>query len=333
VSVRVLICDPMPESFVKLLKERGLEVGFANSPPPQLLKELAVGYDALIVRSATKVTAEVIEASPKLKVVARAGAGLDNIDVEAAARRGVKVVNVPEAVANAVAELTLALIFSLLRSVPQAVESLRAGRWDKRLFVGRELAGMTVGVVGLGNIGTLVAEKLIALGARVIAYRRNRQLLERETARIGATAASSLEDLLRRSELVTLHVPYTPETHHLVNSTNIRLLPKGSFLVNTSRAWIVEGRALLEALNSGILEGAAIDVHYHEPPREDWEWELIKHPRVVATPHIGAQTREAGERISQLLAERLLAALLSERAKDLSGRARGSPYVWATTST
>jgi D-3-phosphoglycerate dehydrogenase len=300
---------------VELLRERGLAVDFANSPPPEVLKELAKGYDAIVVRSATKVTAEVIEASPRLKVVARAGAGLDNIDVEAAARRGVKVVNVPEAVANAVAELTLALMLSLLRSIPQAVESLRAGRWDKKVFVGRELAGMTVGVVGLGNIGTLVAEKLVALGARVIAYRRNRQLLEREAARIGVHAASSLEELLRRSELVTLHVPYTAETHHLINSANIRLLPKGSYLVNTSRAWIVEGRALLEALNSGVLEGAAVDVHYHEPPREEWEWELIRHPRVVATPHIGAQTREAGERISELLAEKLLAELSGGRAQ------------------
>jgi D-3-phosphoglycerate dehydrogenase len=300
---------------VELLRERGLAVDFASSPPPEVLKELAKGYDAIVVRSATKVTAEVIEASPRLKVVARAGAGLDNIDVEAAARRGVKVVNVPEAVANAVAELTLALMLSLLRSIPQAVESLRAGRWDKKVFVGRELAGMTVGVVGLGNIGTLVAEKLVALGARVIAYRRNRQLLEREAARIGVHAASSLEELLRRSELVTLHVPYTAETHHLINSANIRLLPKGSYLVNTSRAWIVEGRALLEALNSGVLEGAAVDVHYHEPPREEWEWELIRHPRVIATPHIGAQTREAGERISELLAEKLLAELSGGRAQ------------------
>jgi D-3-phosphoglycerate dehydrogenase len=300
---------------VELLRERGLAVDFANSPPPEVLKELAKGYDAIVVRSATKVTAEVIEASPRLKVVARAGAGLDNVDVEAAARRGVKVVNVPEAVANAVAELTLALMLSLLRSIPQAVESLRAGRWDKKVFVGRELAGMTVGVVGLGNIGTLVAEKLVALGARVIAYRRNRQLLEREAARIGVHAASSLEELLRRSELVTLHVPYTAETHHLINSANIRLLPKGSYLVNTSRAWIVEGRALLEALNSGVLEGAAVDVHYHEPPREEWEWELIRHPRVIATPHIGAQTREAGERISELLAEKLLAELSGGRAQ------------------
>jgi D-3-phosphoglycerate dehydrogenase len=300
---------------VELLRERGLVVDFANSPPPEVLKELAKGYDAIVVRSATKVTAEVIEASPRLKVVARAGAGLDNVDVEAAARRGVKVVNVPEAVANAVAELTLALMLSLLRSIPQAVESLRAGRWDKKVFVGRELAGMTVGVVGLGNVGTLVAEKLVALGARVIAYRRNRQLLEREAARIGVHAASSLEELLRRSELVTLHVPYTAETHHLINSANIRLLPKGSYLVNTSRAWIVEGRALLEALNSGVLEGAAVDVHYHEPPREEWEWELIRHPRVIATPHIGAQTREAGERISELLAEKLLAELSGGRAQ------------------
>jgi len=311
--VRVLICDPMPEQFVKYLVEKGIEVDFAKSPPPEVLKELVAGYDAIVVRSATKVTAEVVRASSRLRVIARAGAGLDNIDVEAAAQKGIKVVNVPEAVANAVAELTLALIFSLLRSVPQAVESLRAGRWEKRLFVGRELAGMSVGVVGLGTIGGLVAEKLANLGARVIAYRRNRQLLEQEAARIGVEAASSLQDLLSKSEVVTLHVPYTKETHHLINSMNIRLLPKGSYLVNTARAWVVEGKALLDALNNGILEGAAVDVHYHEPPREDWEWELVRHPRVIATPHIGAQTREAGERVSRLLAEKLVASLLSAR--------------------
>jgi len=309
----VLICDPMPEQFVKYLVEKGIEVDFAKSPPPEVLKELVAGYDAIVVRSATKVTAEVVRASSRLRVIARAGAGLDNIDVEAAAQKGIKVVNVPEAVANAVAELTLALIFSLLRSVPQAVESLRAGRWEKRLFVGRELAGMSVGVVGLGTIGGLVAEKLANLGARVIAYRRNRQLLEQEAARIGVEAASSLQDLLSKSEVVTLHVPYTKETHHLINSMNIRLLPKGSYLVNTARAWVVEGKALLDALNNGILEGAAVDVHYHEPPREDWEWELVRHPRVIATPHIGAQTREAGERVSRLLAEKLVASLLSAR--------------------
>ena len=309
----MLICDPMPEQFVKYLVEKGIEVDFAKSPPPEVLKELVAGYDAIVVRSATKVTAEVVRASSRLRVIARAGAGLDNIDVEAAAQKGIKVVNVPEAVANAVAELTLALIFSLLRSVPQAVESLRAGRWEKRLFVGRELAGMSVGVVGLGTIGGLVAEKLANLGARVIAYRRNRQLLEQEAARIGVEAASSLQDLLSKSEVVTLHVPYTKETHHLINSMNIRLLPKGSYLVNTARAWVVEGKALLDALNNGILEGAAVDVHYHEPPREDWEWELVRHPRVIATPHIGAQTREAGERVSRLLAEKLVASLLSAR--------------------
>jgi len=308
----VLICDPMPERFVKYLVEKGIEVDFAKSPPPEVLKELVAGYDAIVVRSATKVTAEVVNASSRLKVIARAGAGLDNIDVEAATKKGIKVVNVPEAVANAVAELTLALIFALLRSVPQAVESVRAGRWEKQLFVGRELAGMSVGVVGLGTIGGLVAEKLVGLGARVIAYRRNRQLLEREAARIGVEAASSLQDLLSKSEVVTLHVPYTEETYHLINSMNIRLLPKGSYLVNTARAWVVEGKALLEALNNGVLEGAAVDVHYHEPPREDWEWELVRHPRVIATPHIGAQTREAGERVSRLLAEKLVASLLGE---------------------
>mgnify|MGYP001626365804 CR=1 FL=1 len=307
--MRVLITDPMPVEFVEELRRRGVEVSQILSPPPEVLKSIIGDYDALVVRSATKVTADVIERATRLKVIARAGAGLDNIDVEAARRRGVRVINVPEAVANAVAELTLGLIFALLRSIPQASESLKAARWEKASFVGRELAGMTVGVVGLGTVGTLVAQKLAALGARVVAYRRSREALLSAAARLGLEPAPSLEELFRRCELVTLHVPYTSETHHLVSWRLLSSMARGSYLVNTARAWVVDGAALLRALDEGILAGAAVDVHYHEPPREEWEWRLIRHPRVVATPHIGAQTREAGARIAKVLAARLLEAL------------------------
>ncbi|MEM0344400.1 MAG: hydroxyacid dehydrogenase [Thermofilaceae archaeon] len=310
--MKVLITDPMPADFIAELKKHGLEVVQVRTPPPEVLKEVVRGYDAIVVRSATRVTADVIMAADALKVIARAGAGLDNIDVEAATRRGIKVINVPEAVANAVAELTIGLAFSLLRSIPQAVESLKSGRWEKGGFIGRELSGMRVGVIGLGTIGSLVARKMVALGAHVVVYRRNRELLMREAAGIGAEPATDLEELLKTCELVTLHVPYTAETHCLLNEGNLRLMPRGSFLINTSRAWVVDGKALLRALNEGILEGAALDVHYNEPPREDWEWGLIKHPKVIATPHIGAQTREAGARVSRLLAERLITALKGE---------------------
>jgi len=303
---RVLVCDPMPPVFRELLEKRGLEVHEVRSPPPQVLRELVRGYDVLVVRSSTRVTAEVLGAGRRLKLVARAGSGLDNIDVEAAEALGIKVINVPEAVANAVAELTICLILSLLRMVPRAVESLKAGEWEKHRLVGRELEGMRVGVVGLGAVGSLVARKLKALGARVIGYRRNRRLLLEFSSKYGVEPAESLEDLLRRSELVTLHVPYNKETHHLLNRYSIRELPRGAYLVNTSRAWVVEGQALLEALEEGALEGAAIDVHYNEPPREEWEWRLIRHPRVIATPHIGAQTREARLRAAKALAAKIL---------------------------
>lgn len=296
----------MPPVFRELLEKRGLEVHEVRSPPPQVLRELVRGYDVLVVRSSTRVTAEVLGAGRRLKLVARAGSGLDNIDVEAAEALGIKVINVPEAVANAVAELTICLILSLLRMVPRAVESLKAGEWEKHRLVGRELEGMRVGVVGLGAVGSLVARKLKALGARVIGYRRNRRLLLEFSSKYGVEPAESLEDLLRRSELVTLHVPYNKETHHLLNRYSIRELPRGAYLVNTSRAWVVEGQALLEALEEGALEGAAIDVHYNEPPREEWEWRLIRHPRVIATPHIGAQTREARLRAAKALAAKIL---------------------------
>ncbi|MEM2218124.1 MAG: NAD(P)-dependent oxidoreductase, partial [Thermofilaceae archaeon] len=143
--------------------------------------------------------------------------------------------------------------------------------------------------------------------ANVIAYRRNVDKLKKDSERLGIEAAKSLEDLLSRSELVTLHVPYDSSTHHLINDSNIRLMTRTSYLINTSRAWIIEGKALLAALNDGRLEGVAIDVHYNEPPCEDWEWKLIRHPRVIATPHIGAQTKEANERIVRQLAEKIIA--------------------------
>lgn len=304
---KILVCDPLPGKLIEFLKGKGFEVDIVQSPPPDILRQIITDYDAMIVRSATKVTAEVIKAGKRLRLIARAGAGVDNIDVRAALERGVRVVNTPEAVSNAVAELTICLAFSLIRSVPSAVESLKSGKWEKKLFVGRELSGLTVGVVGLGNIGTLVATKMKALGAKVIAYRRNVDELRKDAERLGIEAAKSLEDLLRRSELVTLHVPYDSGTHHLISESSIRLMPRASYLINTSRAWVVDGKALLAALNDGVLEGAAIDVHYNEPPREDWEWELIKHPRVIATPHIGAQTREASERIAIQLAEKIIA--------------------------
>ena len=306
-AYKVLVCDPMPMEFRNVLLKSGLEVDEVLSPPPALLTQLVPEYDVLVVRSSTRVPASVIEAGHRLKVIARAGSGLDNIDLEAAKRRGIKVVNTPESVANAVAELTIALILSLLRMLPKACETLKSGLWAKHELLGRELEGMRVGVVGLGNVGSLVARKLKALGAEVVGYKRTR--LAEVARRLGIEPAPTLRDLVKSCELVTLHVPYTRETHHLVDANLLREFRRGAYLVNTSRAWVVDGKALLEALDRGLLEGVAIDVHYNEPPREDWEWRLIRHPRVVATPHIGAQTREARLRVARSLAERIVKEL------------------------
>ena len=306
-AYKVLVCDPMPMEFRNVLLKSGLEVDEVLSPPPALLTQLVPEYDVLVVRSSTRVPASVIEAGHRLKVIARAGSGLDNIDLEAAKRRGIKVVNTPESVANAVAELTIALMFSLLRMLPKACETLKSGLWAKHELLGRELEGMRVGVVGLGNVGSLVARKLKALGAEVVGYKRTR--LAEVARRLGIEPAPTLRDLVKSCELVTLHVPYTRETHHLVDANLLREFRHGAYLVNTSRAWVVDGKALLKALDGGLLEGVAIDVHYNEPPREDWEWRLIRHPRVVATPHIGAQTREARLRVARSLAERIVEEL------------------------
>jgi len=308
-SYKVLICDPMPKDFVRLLQSRGLTVEERYGLSGEQLKELVKAFHVIVVRSSTKVTGDVIEAGDSLRVIARAGSGLDNIDVEAALRRGIKVVNTPEAVANAVAELTLCLILSLVRKAYLGYRALLEGKWLKHELVGREIAGMRVGVVGLGQIGSIVARKLSLLGAHVLAYRRDTALLHSIAREVGCTPVESLERLVEGSELVTIHVPYSRETHLMFDEKLLSRFKRESYLVNTSRAWIVDGPALLKMIDRGVIEGAAVDVHYNEPPREEWEWMLIRHPRVIATPHIGAQTREAKERMSALLADKILAAL------------------------
>jgi len=299
----------MPRAFIESLKKKGLIVDEVQNPSPSLLKQLVKEYHVIVVRSSTNISSEIIEAGERLRIIARAGAGIDNIDLDAAERRRVKVINVPEAVANAVAELTLCLILILVRGVHLGYRTLLKGYWIKHDLIGREIDGMKIGVVGLGHIGSLVAKKLSLLGAKVLAYRRDRALLYAMAERHGYTPVETLTKLVENSDLVTLHVPYTRDTHHLFNEKILARFREGAYLVNTSRAWIVDGKALIKLLDNNTLEGVAIDVHYNEPPREEWEWRLIRHPRVIATPHIGAQTREAKARIASLLADKILAEL------------------------
>lgn len=308
--VRILICDPICEEALSLLKSKGYELIFAHSPPPEELKKMISDVDVIIVRSATKVTKEVIDRAKRLKIIARAGAGLDNIDVKYAISKGIKILRSPGALSIAVAELTIGLMIALLRKFHIADARLKEGKWLKHEFLGSELYGKTLGIIGLGNIGSEVALRAKAFGMRVIGYKRHN--VEQVAKKLGIEPAFSLEDILKESDIITLHVPLTSETYHMISEREFNLMKDGVYVVNTSRGAVIDGRALLKALENGKVAGAALDVHEHEPPREEWEWRLIKHPRVIATPHIGSMTKEAQKRVGIMIAKKIIKTLENE---------------------
>ena len=302
--MKVLVCDPIHEDGIKILKDAGFQVDITPEISYEELKEKVRDYDVLVVRSRTKVTKEIIDAGEKLKVVGRAGAGIDNIDVEAAKEKGVKVLNTPEAPAIAVAELTIGLLLSLARQIPRADSSMKDGRWAKKEFRGWQLNGKTLGVVGLGHIGEKVARLAKAFGMKILITKRtppSPEILKELEAEF-----VSLDELLRRSDVISLHVPLTPQTYHMIGEREIQLMKDGAFIINTSRGAVVDEEALFNALKSGKLGGAALDVYEMEPPKD---YSLMKLPNVVCTPHIGAQTVEAQRAASTLLAQKIVKTL------------------------
>ena len=302
--MKVLVCDPIHEDGIKILKDAGFQVDINPDISYEELKEKVRDYDVLVVRSRTKVTKEIIDAGEKLKVVGRAGAGIDNIDVEAAKEKGVKVLNTPEAPAIAVAELTIGLLLSLARQIPRADSSMKEGRWAKKEFRGWQLNGKTFGVVGLGHIGEKVARLAKAFGMKILITKRtppSPEILKELEAEF-----VSLDELLRRSDVISLHVPLTPQTYHMIGEKEIQLMKDGAFIINTSRGAVVDEKALFNALKSGKLGGAALDVYEMEPPKD---YSLMKLPNVVCTPHIGAQTVEAQRAASTLLAQKIVKTL------------------------
>ena len=299
--MKVLVCDPIHEDGIKILKDAGFEIDISPEISYEELKGKVRDYDVLVVRSRTKVTREIIEAGEKLKVVGRAGAGIDNIDVEAAKEKGVKVLNTPEAPAIAVAELTIGLLLSLARQIPRADSSMKEGRWAKKEFRGWQLNGKTLGVVGLGHIGEKVARLAKAFGMKILITKRTPP--SPEILRELEAEFVPLDELLRRSDIVSLHVPLTPQTHHMIGEREIQLMKDGAFIINTSRGAVIDEKALFKALKSGKLGGAALDVYEVEPPED---YSLMKLPNVVCTPHIGAQTVEAQRAAATLLAQKIV---------------------------
>ena len=305
--LRVLVCDPVKNVGIEMLREAGFEVDVRPEITPDQLSRVIRNYDVLIVRSRTKVTRQLIERAERLKVIGRAGVGLDNIDVEAAEKRGITVLNTPEAPADSTAELTIGLILALARKIPSADKSMKEGRWLKGRLKGWQLKGKTIGLIGLGNIGLRVARLAKAFGMKILFTKRTppspEVLKELEAEFV------PLEDLLRRSDVVSIHVPLTEETRGMIGERELSLIKEGAVLINTSRGAVVDEEALLNALQSGRLGGAALDVYTVEPPKD---LRLIKLPNVVCTPHIGAQTDEAQVEASRLIAEKIIKCLLQQ---------------------
>ena len=300
----VLVSDPLSAQAIANLKSApDISVQEVKGLSEDALVPLVREIDAWIVRGATKVTRRLIGEALRLRWVARAGAGLDNIDVAAAKERGIAVLNVPGANAVAVAELVFGLLLGLLRKIPAADASLRRGEWEKSRFQGRELRGKTLGIVGLGKIGRAVAKRAQAFEMTCVGHD---PLVSDADARALGVEPLSLDALLARADIVTLHAPMLAETKGLFGAAQFARMPKGAILVNAARGGLVDEAALIEALRSGQLGGAALDVFGEEPPRD---WTLVNLPNVVATPHVGAATVEAQEAVGEEIVKLLLAAM------------------------
>ncbi len=302
---RILIAEPLAEAGVELLRAHH-EVDARAATTREELLAAVTGVDALVVRSATRVDAEVLEAGRNLKVVGRAGIGLDNVDVAAATRLGVMVVNAPQSNVISAAEHTVALILAQARNIPQAHVALREGRWERGRFQGAELYGKTLGIIGLGRVGALVAQRLNSFGMRLLAYD---PYVSRDRAAQMGVELAGLADVLARADVVTVHLPKTPDTTGLIGETELAAMKPGARLVNTARGGIVDEAALAKAVGDGQLAGAALDVFAEEPTTQS---PLFGLEGVVVTPHLGASTTEAQDKAGVAIAEQLLLALAGQ---------------------
>jgi D-3-phosphoglycerate dehydrogenase len=287
--VHIVIADSLPTSAADALRLPGWTVDTKSGRKPEELAKDLADADALIVRSATQVTASLIAAAPKLRVIARAGTGVDNVDVPAASARGILVMNAAGANSISVAELAIGLMLALARALPGADASMKQGVWDKKRFMGSELRGKTLGVVGFGRIGREVAARARAFDMQIVAYD---PFISARAADAAGVPLVPLDDLLAKADFISLHVPALPETRHLVNAERLAKMKKGVRIVNTARGELIDDKALAAAITSGHVAGAALDVFDPEPPTD---WTLSKLPQVIATPHIAASTVEGQE--------------------------------------
>ncbi len=299
--MKVLVSDNLSESGIDRLKDvREFEVEVNTSLTHEELREVIKEYDALVIRSATKVTADIIESADHLKVIARAGIGLDNVDIEAASKRGIVVMNTPEGNVITTAEHTIAMLLAVSRNVPQATASLKAGKWEKKRFRGREVFNKVLGVIGVGRIGRIVADRAKGLKMQVIGFD---PYISAEAVRKLDIEAVTLDELLERSDYITVHTPLTQETRGILNAAAFEKMKEGVFILNCARGGIVNEQDLYAAIQSGKVAGAALDVFVQEPPKEN---PLLTLDHVIATPHLGASTDEAQENVAIAVADQVI---------------------------
>ena len=313
----VIIAEELSPATVAALGPDFDVVNVDGTDRPALLKALA-NADAILVRSATQVDAEAIAAAPKLKVVARAGVGLDNVDIKAATNAGVMVVNAPTSNVISAAELAIGQLFALARHIPDANASLKAGEWKRSKFTGVEFYEKTIGIVGLGRIGTLVAQRLAGFGVNLIGY--DPYVTPARAEQIGVTLAT-LDEVMAQSDFITIHIPKTPETTGLISTEQFKLAKPNLRIVNCSRGGIIDEAALYEALKSGQIAGAGLDVFVQEPPKES---PLLTLPNIVVTPHLGASTDEAQEKAGISVAKSVRLALAGDLVPDAVNVAGGN---------
>ena len=310
-TFKILVCDDLAEEGLALFRsQKNFEVLVKTKQPLEELKKLVADADACVVRSGTQITREVIEAAKELKVIGRAGVGLDNVDVEAASKRGIVVVNTPGGNTISAAELALCLMMALARNIPEASASVKRGEWERKKFTGVELYDKTLGILGLGRIGTEVAKRAQSFGMKIVAY--DPYLRAEKALQLGVEAVT-LEELLKRSDFITLHMPLQADNKYILGEKELAKVKKGVRIINCARGGLIDEKALAKAIESGHVAGAGLDVFESEPPKES---PLFKLPQIVATPHQGASTEEAQVAVAVDVAQSIIDYLHGKGSKN-----------------
>ena len=294
--MKLLVCDPTDPKAIAAMRDGGIEVDVRDDITPEELETVIADYDAMVVRSRTKVREPLIDKAANLKLIVRGGVGLDNIDVAYARSKGIEVRNTPAASSNSVAELTIGYLLALVRQIPQVTASMKAGKWEKKsVSKGKELAGKTLGIIGCGRIGTLVGQKAAALGMEVLGC--DPYVKDFDQCMLGVEQG----ELLRRSDFITIHVPHIPETHYMLGREAFAKMKDGVYIINCGRGGTLDEAALYDAITSGKVAGAALDVY--EDEKEERGQRLVALPQVIGSPHIGAGTAEAKARVGEEVAQ------------------------------